>query len=302
MPRTVLPHALRRGTILLAALILLPSASAAQAPCGVVVDNTTLRSDCEGPLIVANSNIEVNLAHHVITCHGDPSRDGIEIVNQTNVRITNGVVLECGTGIDVQGGGGHRITGLTIVFGTAAGPPLDFATSQIGDGIRLADSHGNRLRAINSQLNDGAGIRLVRSTGNELREVNTLNQTTGVDLMLQSDNNVVRSSFAFDHNGPGFSVSMSTGNTFEANEGDMNGGGLALLAGAAFTVIRANRFERNDILGGIRVSAGATNNLLQANNAVGNTPLDLVDDNPNCDANVWKANRFITTNQPQCVR
>ena len=52
---------------------------------------------------------------------------------------------------------------------------------------------------------------------------------------------------------------------------------------------------------GIEVNDGANDNLLQANSSTGNGTVDMVDFNPACDANTWKANHFNTANQP-CIQ
>jgi CSLREA domain-containing protein len=51
---------------------------------------------------------------------------------------------------------------------------------------------------------------------------------------------------------------------------------------------------------GIAIRSSSTGNTVQRNVALGNDAVDLLDDNPDCDANVWKKNVFETRGAP-CI-
>jgi hypothetical protein len=52
---------------------------------------------------------------------------------------------------------------------------------------------------------------------------------------------------------------------------------------------------------GVAIRSGSTGNTVQGNVALGNDAVDVVDDNPDCDADVWKKNVFETRGAP-CIR
>ena len=49
--------------------------------------------------------------------------------------------------------------------------------------------------------------------------------------------------------------------------------------------------------GGIEVVAGAIGNRLEGNQATGNTPFDLIDENIPACVNTWLSNSFVTDNE-----
>jgi parallel beta-helix repeat protein len=51
---------------------------------------------------------------------------------------------------------------------------------------------------------------------------------------------------------------------------------------------------------GITAISFATASTIVSNTALRNA-IELEDENPNCDANVWRHNNFNTANQPQCI-
>jgi parallel beta-helix repeat protein len=95
------------------------------------------------------------------------------------------------------------------------------------------------------------------------------------------------------------------------------GSGIIVFTRSTRNLVENNLVTRNadsgiDIRPPLAAFPGATNNRILNNTAVGNSALpfipspvfgesfDLKDGNPNCDANVWFANRYRTFNQP-CV-
>jgi hypothetical protein len=143
-----------------------PADAGALPPCPTVTSNITLTSDCLAPLNVHASGVTVNLGGRTVDCGGNPI--GINVVNQTGVRIRNGTVTGCGAwGIFLHLGGNHRVTfvnvvdnGHTGIFVGSAGSRITFvrATSNPTFGIDVASANN---RIANNQAHDnGTGIFL----------------------------------------------------------------------------------------------------------------------------------------------
>jgi parallel beta-helix repeat protein len=81
-----------------------------------------------------------------------------------------------------------------------------------------------------------------------------------------------------------------------------NPSGLGILLASSGNDVRGNVATDNRI--GIAVTnVGASNNKIIGNFAHGNSTVDLIDTNPNCDSNVWRGNDFGTSDpaQPSCI-
>ena len=87
------------------------------------------------------------------------------------------------------------------------------------------------------------------------------------------------------------------GNTTNGNgqDGILSGGGVS--TGHS---IKDNTASGNGIAG-IRLLAGSTGNNVKGNTAQSNSFVDLADDNPNCDNNVWTNNVFNTASKT-CIQ
>ena len=100
-------------------------------------------------------------------------------------------------------------------------------------------------------------------------------------------------------------LSCSTFNLIQGNLVDRQPAPSSHFNGIALDDSARNTIRANTVLhqpaGGIVLFLGAVENRIHANRAADNTPWDAEDDNPSCDANVWKANEFGTTNQG-CIR
>ena len=315
-----------------------PAVSAFEAfgpppPCPpVVVENTTLRTDCVGPIVIANNDVTLNLAGHRVTCLGDATRTGIVLDTQSNVRITNGTVERCGIGILVKFGlVGHHLENLTLVNNVCCGPAVFPATGEFntGDGIRIRGSDRNQLANIVAERNavglfiaSGSADNTVRSSRfsgsrpfsnieiqtafrNVIEGTKVTNAAfDGILLSQGSSENVIRSVDASDGNLNGIRIGFWGGgndNVIQASEASRNrADGIALILFTQRTLVQANR-AFNNARRGIVAGLLANSSLIVANTARENAVFDMADDNPNCDANVWESNNFVTANQPQCI-
>lgn len=93
-------------------------------------------------------------------------------------------------------------------------------------------------------------------------------------------------------------LQMSTNNHVNNSVFSGNGAGLRLGSGCTDNHVNNNEADSNDF--GISVSVRSTSNQINGNTALGNRIFDLDDDNPGCDDNRWKGNKFVTANQP-CI-
>jgi parallel beta-helix repeat protein len=84
-------------------------------------------------------------------------------------------------------------------------------------------------------------------------------------------------------------------NTLEGNDVGISNLGTDEGTGS---IIGGNQATANGY--GIRLELGSFNNRVRLNTVLGSTNFDLVDDNPDCDANFWTNNTFGTANQP-CI-
>jgi parallel beta-helix repeat protein len=325
-------------------------AQAQPQQCPVVVSNTVLKTDCIGPMIVAGSNLTVNLGTHQVTCNGDPTRTGIVVENQERVQITNGHVHGCGSGILLRFGREHNLTNLHVdhnvccspfTGGSGSGIRLEFVSDSAisgsyvadnaGQGVTLHDSDRNRLVAgmvvvrndnhgviIDAGSNDNivhgseisgnvaTGIQVNFSSRNTVESNSVNDQELGVHIGGESAANVVRGNEIRRNSGIGVFLNGSnglvTGNLIQANKITDNAffGGIRLSSGfVVANTVAANDLRRHRF--GIVLEATASNNLIRDNVSLENTVFDMEDDNPNCDANLWIDNTFVTANQPQCI-
>lgn len=173
----------------------------ANPQCGdEITTNTVLTADV-GPctsgngLVIAADNITLNLNGHKVfsdntlprfICVNPPSCTvsfpddviGIDMFDVSNVTVRNGTVYGFAAGIAIDGGGGHRVTGITARDNQGACVGEDFSTQAIGtygDGIVIFSSENNRIEG-NNVLRNGpfSGISVVANTEMINRPVGTL--------------------------------------------------------------------------------------------------------------------------------
>ena len=320
----------------LLAVLAMPTAAGAQSPpqqCPVVVSNTTLETDCLGPMNVVADDVNVNLNGHQVVCASNLVQDGINIFGRSKVRIRNGHIHNCLRGINAVGGGEHQFTSLHV-DGNSIGAFLEQSHGNYFAASRFVD---NTERAIRLQLSDrtliDAGMEFVGQPvhvwvlGNEnVIRSSRFSGSVAEAIRIFSpfaDNRVSGNRITGATSGPGVAVGGSR-NVVIGNEIDANHRGIQIetphgLGGnriEANTVTgsrtegitldplgRDNEVLRNRVSGnaiGIRAQASAlAGNRFLENTARGNG-MDLQDDNPNCGANIWLNNNNVTQNQP-CI-
>jgi parallel beta-helix repeat protein len=260
--------------------------------------------------------------------------DGIGIqITSSNVHIRNITVEQFDVGIEIKDGGSNHLNGVNLTLNSG-----NFCGG--GTGLRISNSDNNQLINSTITINENWGVRILSSNRNQINNNEILNNrsrpgfnTGNVDLLSSNENRIINNDLS-QGGLLGVRAQDSIGNVILNNvvndTGVSSGFGTAiLLASSTDNVIQGNLIDRqpsttspfrgiflfdstqnvvrantvqNQNGGGIILFQGAVNNLIQANQAVNNTPWDLEDDNANCDANTWRANRFGTANQSCIVK
>ena len=232
------------------------------------------------PALTIEGPVTVNLNGFTISCvvpDADEGFMGIEIVG-VNAWVLNGVVEDCEDGVVVDGGPGggrHIVTKLTVKS----------TQHQVG----------NR------------GFR-VRSDGNHLID-NRANRFSGIGFRVDSSDNRLVNNLAVRNEDEGFRIEPEAqNNTLIGNQARNNGAtdneaGVRIRGDGNLLLSNTSRRNLGD---GILLevdqeeSEAAENNSIIRNISLGNVGVDLVDQNPECDANRWLKNRARTTSQ-DCI-
>ncbi len=231
---------------------------------------------------------------------GPNTGDGVGITVDGGGRIKGpGVVTGFGTGILIEdgrvfvlrttitgnvccadGGDGNGIE----VLPAAAEPDIwkNTISDNDGVGIIVRDGEGEDLVKNTIENNGGGGIAVA-----------TRSRSIGVDIVK---NRLLRNDkFGILVTGS----TVSRGNQITRNKVMETDGPGILLDGCSHIPLRRNELIKN--VTGLHLLEGSTFNEITRNTAIENTEIDLVDDNPDCDNNRWKRNRFGTANQ-DCIK
>ncbi len=232
------------------------------AACGTITSSTTLGSDCAAPLVVGASGITVDLGGHSVLCSGVPGEIGIDVGSWSDVVVTNGSVTGCEEGVLADGGDSNQFVRLALTNNNV--------------GFEISNSVSSTIMR-NEVVNNSifAGVLLFQTSGSLVQRNTVLNSGYGI----------------FDNGGTNNVISL---NTAKFALGPAN---VGILLNAQSDVVVHNSTVANGT--GIWVSEPLGGNRLLANTSV-NNGLDMRDDAVGCDSNVWKANKFVTANQP-CI-
>ncbi|WP_267689145.1 right-handed parallel beta-helix repeat-containing protein [Nannocystis sp. SCPEA4] len=215
---------------------------------------------CEGHgIIIKASNVRLNGGHHRIS---GTTGTGISVKGpRTDVVINNVLVQGFDTGIRVEGASDVLVMNATVEDSGLDG--IDVLGS-VDVTLRNVTASGNGLNGL--ALFDSSGV-LVRTGGGY-----DLNGADGIFVDEDSYDNVIHAVFARGNGNDGIEV-----------DGDDN-------------LLQANAAEENGAIG-IRLAAGATDNVLLANFALDNEKYDMADFNLPACRNTWKSARFETDNE-----
>jgi parallel beta-helix repeat protein len=259
---------------------------------GVTVRNGTVRGFDVGVVIEGGSanTVDAVVAIENISFQGTVNRggDGIAILSSRDNRIRNSVAFNNGP-----------FSGIGIYSDVDSAHPRSTSGVSSGNVVVNNTVHGNiQGRTPNNVVNnDNIGIRLEPGNSGNLILDNRVsgNGLDGITLFVRNTFTTVRGNIV-THNG-------------FYRQTARRGNGIGLQIGGA----NDNLVENNTVTGnadnGISVRNGSLRNTVRNNTAVGNAVLppvsqtfgptfDLLDNNPNCDANVWLDNRYGTAFPP----
>jgi parallel beta-helix repeat protein len=210
-----------------------PAGAGTLAACpSPITSNTTLTSDCAGPIVVGADNVRLNLAGHAVVCGvPTPLSFAIFIESRTGVSVLNGRVEPCPnrSAVGVLFGGGHRLVGLYTQAPASAAVFLN-ATN---------DNVVRRVTAVNSEV----GLLLASSDNNRIVHNRFVrNDQDGLAVFGASDSNLVAGNLAFLNAVTGIRAGdLATGNRFVFNAALFNGTDL----GDDHGDCSANQWESN---------------------------------------------------------
>ena len=118
---------------------------------------------------------------------------------------------------------------------------------------------------------------------------------------------------AIQNNGSGFQIVESDGAWFKYNIAKEDGfAGFHLIRSNNCKIVNNIANDNREIQAppsgnGIRADDGSMQNTIKANIMEGNQGFDAEDENANCDANIWKSNKFTTSQvdggpNPGCIK
>jgi parallel beta-helix repeat protein len=251
------------------------------AACGVVTSNTTLTSDCDAPLTVAASGITVDLNGHSVVCNAPV--DGIVLPATTSFSVVrNGTVrsgsASCGSGVLVDGNS-NQLTSLQVHN------PSNYGVRITGD-ANVVNSVGADHSANNGFIVLGGDRNVIRNS------VAMNNSDDGFGFFLGFDNEI-SFSLAFANADKGI-INGASRTTIQGNNVPNNARGIYLSDASSNSLVRFNTVRSNQV--GIEINNTSFANRIQGNTSFMNV-LDMADDNPACDLNVWLFNSFSTANQ-----
>jgi parallel beta-helix repeat protein len=259
---------------------------------GVTVKNGSVRFFDVGVVIEggAGNTVEGMNASNNISYETAPRRggDGIAILSSRNNRIV-------GNNTDNNG----PYSGIGIYSEPDSAHPRSTTGASSGNVIDSNTVTNNiEGRTPNNVVNnDNIGIRLEPgNTGNFiLNNIVSGNGLDGITLFVRSTFNVLRGNIVF---GNGFyRVAARRGN------------GIGLQVGGANDNLIENNASYGNADNGISIRNGSLRNTVRNNVAINNVVLppastsfgptfDLLDNNPNCDANIWVDNQYNTVFPP----
>jgi parallel beta-helix repeat protein len=298
-----------------------PSARAAQLPCGsVITKNTTLKQDigpCQlgGVTVTGNSTLDLG-GHRIFGATETGDGIGIRLVNATGATVTNGTVSGFDAGIVIVQGGSNQIRGIKAIANVGQAGVTDF-----GDGILIDRSpsnviNGNEIRSNGpfsgiSVIGSGSvGNKIAKNTvqNNDVPSNATENNDVGIRLEAGTEQTTLKSNVVTFSGLDGVAIFQNSrrnvliSNTAKGNgfhdKTHRRGDGIRVFGvpGPDENVLRTNLVQDN-AANGIALANGASANLLQRNKASRNGfavpgSFDLADENVGCDQNSWVKNVF----------
>ena len=296
---------LRRGMPCVAPLLLVLAAAPALAvECGeIVTGHARLDRDliCTAdPALTVDGGL-LDLGGFTVVCDHDPTLEGVGILLEgSGARLRNGAVTGCFLAVHVAGEGGHTVRRLTA---SAA----DRGVFVESDGNRLFDSQ--ILRALDDaavQVNGsdnllrgntvaGAGDQGFEINGSDNRIAGNRIGAVAEGVQLTGERNRVLRNQIVGATDRGIDVrglvEPTGGHVIIGNLIVDGVDGIALLESSHGNLISRNTIYSNSDQG---IFVGTLDNTIERNRALLNR-VDLQDNTPGCDDNLWQDNTFETS-------
>ena len=332
---TAPPRMMFVGSLLATAILALtlPSPAAAQLTCGGTIGpggSFTMTADIlncgAGTTLTVVGPVTLDLDGHRIGCAGGLSA-GIRIQG-TNAQVTTGQVFSCFVGVEVTGSGGHKVSNVyteSNILGFGVTSDGNTLTGNVASSIST-DRHGFQVTGNRNKLVDNSAVGRTGTgfatsgnanafdrnsasgaatafgvsalaTGNKLRS-NVASASdlgpTAVGFDVAGAKHLLMNNRVLDPLQYGFHVHDGSGeHVLQGNVVASNGfvsNSTAFQIAADGNRLKNNRAQGHQI--GIHVTSHG--NTLTGNAGSGNNA-DAIDDDPNCDDNVWKNNQFGLT-------
>ena len=277
-----------------------------QADCGstfpdnhqtfLLVKNITCGGGSTQALEFSGDHVKVLLLGHTVSC--DDVDTGIVLSGTSSVLQGPGTVEKCENGIVLNGGGRHNVSKVK-------------SRNNGTDGFLILSSK-NLLTSNTAIENEDDGFQGEGELNIFLFNQSRHNEDDGFD-----DDDGTRNHYSFNsaiqNDGSGFQLVGSQEARFAHNIAKKNGfAGFHLISADNCTVVKNIANDNVDVQSppagnGIRVDDNSMQNTIKGNTMQDNEGFDAEDENVDCDANKWRANKFTTSQvaggpNPGCIR
>jgi CSLREA domain-containing protein len=274
--------------------------SGTQSLLGTRIQRATVRnSGGAGIRLSGDVVVDTAIADSIAAYNGGAGITFEVFVRLAKTKITAAAAIgNTQRGIDLQASSSVATTSIARAIASANGEVGisisggDIATTTIKDVAAIRNSFGIVLSA--GATITGAKITTTKAAGN-----------TNDGIVLGGDENVTGSKLTNlvvvgnGTNGLRFEGSHNVAQRVRASGNHGDGIRLDFTNGGGGNTISKSTAHANDGHG-IHIQLGNTGNVVQQNVSLAQDGDDLVDDNPACDANLWKKNVFETRNDP-CI-
>jgi Right handed beta helix region len=183
--------------------------------------------------------------------------------------------------------------GLTIKGGSSNFIFFSEMTVNKADGAAILNSTGNTLYDLRAEENTGNGITIKGGSGNSIVDAEAGNNHGDGVAILNSSRNTVQLGGVFGNAGVGLHIGCQPSNMPV---------GSACRAGGASSDNVVDELSAGGNGWGIVIDNGNHRNRIVNNTVLSNTNADLIDDNADCDSNLWIQNTFGSGRaSPPCV-
>ena len=262
--------------------------------CGSVITapgHYALSADetCSGyGIMIAASGVHLDLAGFTLTGPGDPpgqgDSDGVRAEGVNDLHITGGALVAFDDGIDMVNVSNLRVTNVNVTGNSHAGMVLD----------NVDDSRITGCDASNN-FAQGIGIGIGSDDNEVIGNTASFNGTDGVTFFGSSNNrNRIIGNTTTGNGKSGIDPSVGVDQLVQGNTVTGNHTGIFVPFDETTATIVGNVVTGNATGIHAGVSFGSR---IQGNLVLGNSIVDMRDDNlPDC-VNNWKGNTFVTDNE-----